>query len=212
MSWYRKPPFAIDSDGWDALHLVRPEQFTDRPRLLDSYRVEPGDAVVGMSGERCEGMARIDGDPGDRHRWTWVTKFPAGFLPNPGRWNFWSQWHALDTKWPQAPVALTVDNSIPADPRLVLRLMGGAAQQQRYYDLGPLVKGVRFHIQADLEWGAEEGTGSTRVYFNDVLSAEDVGPNCYPGDAGTYFKQGFYRGASDLTTVIAHGHAKCVTF
>jgi hypothetical protein len=203
--------FDLDTQGWHHVDLVRPEQFIDGSKL-DAYEVEPGDAVPNMSGERCEGVAYTDGDPGERHRWTWTTRFPERFVPNPNSgWNFWSQWHAKISTFPQAPVALTIATQNAADPRLQLRVMGGADPRSRYHDLGPLVKEHVMGVRVDIQW-AIDATGFVQVYFDDIMVADDSGPNTYPGDSGTYFKQGFYRGASGLTTLIRHGHARCETF
>jgi len=190
------------------MDYIRPGQYTDRsPDKLDIYRVAPGDAVPFMSGERCEGKAYTDGDPGDFHRYTWKTRFPLDFKPNPKtKWNFWTQWHAQSNIL-QAPVALLVD-TYQEPAMLQLRVWPGI---ERYHNLLPLEFGITKSWKVEVHWETDE-SGLVKVFCNGALNVVDLGPNCYEGDTGTYIKQGFYRGASDLGTAIMHGHLKVEDF
>lgn len=201
--------FDRDTQKWDLVDVARPAQYQDRsPDLLDVYTVAPGDAVPGMSGERCEGKAFTDGDPGEKQRFKWQTRFPTNFQPNPDTlWNFWTQWHAASSTL-QAPVALTI-RTYSGEERLKLRLWPGV---ERYYDLGTIDRNIAVDWRADIQWDSGDGGGFVRIFKNTVLVAEDFGQNTYPGDSGTYVKQGFYRGPSTITTSIFHGHMRVTTF
>jgi len=140
--------------------------------------------------------------------WRWSTMFPKSFHPNPGAWNFFTQWHHTGNSC-MPPVRFEVDNYY-SPPKLRLEIWGGrlhtstcTPQYKRAWNLGTMRRGHWYTFHFKVHWSPRRSRGFVKVVINGRTRVHAHAATLYAGQ-GVYVKQGFYRGPSSLTTTVYH--------
>lgn len=197
---------------WSGVHCL-----ADRVRVVTSpvrqgtyaarFEVQEGDDPIGSGGERCELKKSTGEGEGVESWWAWSTYFPDDFNPNPSTsWNIYTQWHGTDATG-QPNVAF---DASPASDSLafVLKVRGGSATTPTVnrFSLGPVGRNHWYDFVFHVYWSSSGGFIELWLDGANIIERTQM-PTLYAGQ-GVYLKQGFYRGASELTTVLLHDGAR----
>jgi hypothetical protein len=177
--------------------------FARQGRYAARFVVRPGDNPIRSSGERAEVYRSTGETAGTESWWGWSTYFPAAFNPNPDSfWNIFTQWHTTANNG-QSNLNFEV-NTQTSPWTIQLRTFGGDIDtNQHRFALAALERDRWYDFIVHVRW-APDDSGFVEVWLNgaNVLPRTSI-PTIYRG-LGVYLKQGFYRGASGLTTTLYH--------
>lgn len=155
---------------------------------------------------------------GQEWYYAWSTLFPTagndGWWDVGGDWNYFSQFHNTDGDC-GAALALGVD-ATSGEPGLYLELIRhrrrvcGEDVELRKFDLGPLRFDHWYEFVLRVRWSSDPRRGEVELWLN---GERVVAPTRWPtmhDRHGTYWKQGFYRGATAATNTVVHDEARRV--
>ncbi|WP_028061980.1 polysaccharide lyase [Solirubrobacter soli] len=200
---------------WDKLEATSPDRvvakaYAGRDDALQ-VRVRPGDSPT-RSGERTEMVytqAHSLGFEGQTATYRFSTRFPSGFNYVPGStWNIFAQFHETDPDGCHPNLALQI-NAKKTPPVLRLQTRGGeldtATCEPEFtpsWDFGELRYDRWYDFALTVHWSADPAEGWVELSDGDrVVVPRKRTATLYPGQ-GVYFKQGFYRQASDFESLL----------
>jgi hypothetical protein len=168
------------------------------------FEVEPGDRDVAGSGtgERSEvwlGVEQTGGLEGVESWWTWSVLFPSDFSSPAGNWNYFTQFHHTGSVG-QSNIAFVVSQRKSLE--LIVNSADPLRPHQRFFSLGPLVRGLWIDFVFHVKWSADPHEGFVEAWVGgaNVVPFTHVA-TLYPGQ-GVYLKQGYYRAAFDRPSVV----------
>ena len=168
---------------------------------IQRHTVHAGDVLYG--GTRCEVLSGdIHANDGERTQAGFGLALPLDFQSDAGDWNSLMDYHYPNDGPAQSPVGLNIVNSTD----LKVRVLGGPLTQdgtmgsiRHEATIAKLTKGVYHNISWDLKM--DPVNGFMDIWVDGAKVWEMRGPTNSRGKPnGTYFKQGFYRPASNTIT------------
>lgn len=179
------------------------------------FRIEPHTENASSSARAEVYLTRAQTGAFEGREWVyaWSTLFPMagndGWWSGGGDWNFFSQFHYADSAC-GAAIGLGVD-ATSGRPRLYLELIRHAKPQcssdveLEKFDLGELELEHWYDFALRVRWSSDPRRGAVELWLDgEPVVGRTAWPTLHDDSRGVYWKQGFYRGASEATNTVIH--------
>lgn len=198
------------SNTWSSLQTVATNRYTQDTHYVRQgnyaarVEVRSGDFIGNPSSERAEVMKNLGEIEGSESWYGFSVYFPNDFNPDTTSaypfWNIFTQWHHSGSAG-QANIMFEV-NTAGSPWSIEIRSFGGTLDQnKKTFKLASLQRNIWFDFIFHVRW-ASDNTGYYEIWLNcQKVLQKTYTPTIYSGEY-VYAKQGFYRAASSLTSVL----------
>ena len=213
--WIQNAQANASTANWPATGRY-PAQIVNDPQRgpVARFEVRPGDRPSGdpSSVNRSEVSAvkpASGGAEGQRRWYEFSVKFDPTFRADTGSWGVTNQWHADVNGKP--PLAWYVAGD-QWELRANRASSPGVYLNQPVLWRTPIAKGQWHDVKMVVNWSTSDNVGYVQLWHNGVRQRLTNGSDTYHirtltagyANPTTYYKEGFYRGASSSTAIVYH--------